>query len=521
MTMEASTRLWCPSEGANSVLAEIVEEVTNKFHAGEAVDVEEYSRAHPELAEQLGQLLPALHVLADLRRSASSGDAVVVPQSPVPVSAAELGELGDFRILREIGRGGMGVVYEAVQISLARRVALKVLPFAAAMDPKQLQRFKNEAQAAAHLQHTNIVPVHYVGCERGVHFYAMQFIEGQTLAAVIRELRQLAGSEPANPAPAGQAGSAFAKELASGKWEPVKPRGTKGIESCASEPPTGPHLGAATPLNVTPSVAVLSTEHSTTSPAFFHTVAHLGLQAAEALEHAHQLGVIHRDIKPANLLVDADGRLWITDFGLAHCQSQPGLTMSGDLVGTLRYMSPEQTLGKRVLVDARTDVYSLGVTLYELLTLRPAYDGRDRQEVLQQIAFEEPRLPRRLNKAIPVKLETIVRKAIAKNAAERYATAQDLADDLRRFLDDKPIRARKPTLLDWARKWVRRHPGVVATGIGGLVVAVIILAVSMLLILSAYRREAEQSQRTVTALYHSGVREAVAIREAKGEAYRS
>src|SRR5207249_4000379 len=137
-----------------------------------------------------------------------------------------------------------------------------------------------------------------------------------------------------------------------------------------------------------------------------------------------------------------------------------------------------QALAKRVPVDHRTDIYSLGVTLYELLTLRPACDGRDRQEVMQQVAFEEPRLPRRLNKAIPAELETIVRKAMGKSPAERYPTAQELADDLRRFLDDKPIRARRPTLLDWTRKWARRHQGVVATGIGGLIGAVGILAVS-------------------------------------------
>src|SRR5205085_9367761 len=134
-----------------------------------------------------------------------------------------------------------------------------------------------------------------------------------------------------------------------------------------------------------------STERSTRSPAYFRTVASLGVQAAEALEHAHEQGVVHRDIKPANLLVDGRGNLWITDFGLAYCQSQAGLTMTGDLIGTLRYMSPEQALAKRVPVDQRTDLYSLGATLYELLTLQPAFDGADREELLRQIALEEPR----------------------------------------------------------------------------------------------------------------------------------
>src|SRR5262249_38286653 len=152
----------------------------------------------------------------------------------------------------------------------------------------------------------------------------------------------------------------------------------------------------------------------------FRTVAELGIQAAEALDFAHEHGIIHRDIKPANLLLDAESRLWVTDFGLAQVQGDARMTMTGDLVGTLRYMSPEQALAKRVVVDHRTDVYSLGATLYELLTLAPVFGGTDRQELLRQIAFEEPRPLRRLKRTIPAELETIVLKALEKNPAERY-----------------------------------------------------------------------------------------------------
>ncbi len=165
-----------------------------------------------------------------------------------------------------------------------------------------------------------------------------------------------------------------------------------------------------------------SSSTSTRTREYVRNVARLALQAAEALDHAHARGILHRDIKPANLLLDAEGRLWVTDFGLAQVRGDDRLTLTGDVLGTLRYMSPEQALGLRVVVDGRTDVYSLGVTLYELLTLRPAVDGHDRAEILRRIADGEPAPLRRLNPAVPADLETIVLKATAKDPEGRYAT---------------------------------------------------------------------------------------------------
>jgi tetratricopeptide (TPR) repeat protein len=221
-------------------------------------------------------------------------------------------------------------------------------------------------------------------------------------------------------------------------------------------------------------------------------VARLGVQAASALEYSHERGVVHRDIKPANLLVDARGNLWITDFGLAYCQGQPGLTMTGDLVGTLRYMSPEQALGKSAAVDRRTDIYSLGATLYELLALQPVFAGESREELLRQIAFEEPAPLRRLNKAIPAELVTIIQKALEKNPDDRYASAQEFADDLQRHLHDEPIRARRPSLRVRAAKWARRHKPLVATAASVSVMLLVGAVIAAWMVAVQAHRLAEQ-----------------------------
>ena len=467
-----------------------MEEYLKLLQSGVHPDRSAFLARYPDLATPLAACLQGLDFVhaagAELSNSANR-DGSATGEAVQPAES-----LGDFRILREVGRGGMGIVYEAEQMSLKRRVALKVLPFAGAMDSRQLQRFKNESLAAAQLHHTNIVPVYYVGCERGIHFYAMQYIEGHSLADLIASFR-VARPESS-------------KGVAGPKNTPVEDSGR--ATPSASDGPSAEPTTAYSPLpenrsspNTAP-IAALSTLRSTTDAAYFRTVAELGIQAAEALDYAHEHGIIHRDIKPANLLLencqlptaDCRLRLWITDFGLAQVQGDVRMTMTGDLVGTLRYMSPEQALAKRVVVDHRTDVYSLGATLYELLTHQTAYNATDRQELLRQIAFEEPRCPRRLKKDIPAELEIIVLKAMEKNPIERYATAKELADDLRRFVQDEPIRARRPTLAHQALKWARRHRTVVRALFGGLAIAMVGLALSTLLVWRYYRAEVQQRQ---------------------------
>ena len=332
------------------------------------------------------------------------------------------------------------------QISLGRRVALKILPQSLALDRKRLRRFQLEAQAAALLYHPHIVPVHAVGSDRGVQFYAMQFIDGRTLADLIRELRWSEGIEPEPPGADG-----VASELATQLF---------------AEPEAGPVVKDKS------TAARIEVNRSSRGISYIQNVARMGKAAAEALEHAHQHGVIHRDVKPGNLMIDRAGHLWITDFGLARLLDDPGVTMTNDLLGTMRYMSPEQALGRPAIVDRRSDVYSLGVTLYELLTLQPAFPGADRPEVLRQILEQEPDPLRRLDGKIPLDVETIVHKAIDKDPARRYASAGAMAEDLRRYLEHLPILARRPTTIDRAVKWSRRHWPLVAVAAGFLLLAV-------------------------------------------------
>jgi serine/threonine protein kinase len=369
-------------------------------------------------------------------RPGESADSIGVPE-PSDLEPGRLSfpaRFGDYRLLREIGRGGMGVVYEAEQNSLGRRVALKIVPFAPLMDPRHLQRFQNESRAAAALDHPQIVKIYAVGKEGGTPFHAMQLIRGRSLAEWIAEWRADKNSPNEGT---------------------IRTRGRARL------------------------------------------AAELGMQACAALEHAHAQGVIHRDVKPANLLIAEGWRLYVADFGLARVADNPSLTTSGGFLGTLRYASPEQALGKGA-VDHRTDVYSLGAALYELVSLKPMIPPTEAREILSAIANQAPPPLRRVAPAAPRDLETILLKATATEPAERYATAQQFADDLRRFCDHKPILARRPSLADRAGKWLRRNAALLSASLG---TAALVLLIALVLVwreqrkIDAAQRQSDQYSR--------------------------
>jgi serine/threonine protein kinase len=424
-------------------VAAALEEYQDRCSNGQRPNREEFLARHAGVAPMLRECLEALEWIASAEETLGSPPSEGPTGEPVEASV----RLGEYRLLREVGRGGMGVVYEAVQASLGRRVALKVLPATASLDPRRLQRFRVEAQAAALLHHPHIVPVFGVGCDDGVHYYAMQFVDSRSLAEILREVRPHDTDRSA-----------------------AKPRPLSGSSA------TGHRLDV-------------------------RSAARLALQAAEALEHAHALGVIHRDIKPSNLLVDECGHLWVTDFGLARiAHEDPGLTRTGDVLGTLRYMSPEQLRGDRDAIGPRADVYALGATLYEMLTHRPFLGACERGGLAQRILDDEPAAPRRIRPTIPRDLETIVLRAVAKEPASRYASAAALAEDLRRFLADQPIIASRPGIPERTLRWARRHRSLVATAASILGVA---LAISTVLLWQANQRQIDAVHGAFASVSHA------------------
>ncbi len=390
------SRTDCPSQDTLSDF------VLGKLPVPEQGTVAEHLDVCTDCEQKIGQLdAMADEVVSQLRRISGPDATEAVPSARAGELPSAIESWGEFRIVRELGRGGMGVVCEAYQGSLNRHVALKFLP-----EHGNLARFRREAQAAGRLHHTHIVPVFGVGEHRGRHFYVMQYIVGRGLDAISKDRAEAPGGTGKSP---GRPGSREA--------------------------------------------------------------ARIGVQVAEALAYAHGQGVIHRDIKPSNLLLDDQGTVWVTDFGLAKVADQQDLTGTGDLLGTVRYMPPEAFEGR---YDARGDIYALGLTLYELIALRPAYDESDRARLIRLVTIGDPPRLRDLDRGVPRDLDTVIHKAIERDPAHRYQTAAALAEDLKRFLEDRPIRSRRIGELERFARWCRRNPGV--TGLAASLIGFLILA---------------------------------------------
>jgi WD40 repeat protein/serine/threonine protein kinase len=479
----------------------LADEFLARDRRGEQPSIGEYVERYPELADEIHELFPLVLDIEQVRAGAVPPPTATL--APVGLSSTKL---GDYRIIREIGRGGMGVVFEAEQESLGRRVALKVLA-RTALTAQQVRRFEREARSAAGLHHTNIVPIFGVGCEGDRHYYVMQYIPGQPLDEVLREVdRMRRGASPPSPRVSAlrtegsdhrpdvalvacsllNNANARTRSDASSEVDCVLVPATTEIDSAGrAGGPDGSRPADEACSSISSSDAVASSSELTGfGNRYARAVARIGVQVADAIDYAAQQGIIHRDVKPSNILLDLRGTAWVTDFGLAKVAGQEDLTHSGDLVGTLRYMAPERFRGE---ADGRSDVYSLGLTLYELLAVRPAYDEVDRARLIRLMTEEDPPGLMKVDPSIPRDLATIVQKAIEREPADRYGSADALASDLCRFLEDRPIAARRPGPLDRVAKWSRRNRALVRVAGAMLLVLVLGLAVATTLVWRANR----------------------------------
>lgn len=470
---------------SSDIVDQIAEEILEQVRLGEKPSLDDYAERYPEVESELRELFPSLLLMEHFGSPDVSGG---LPVGETTTTGKR--KLGDYVIIREVGRGGMGIVYEAEEEPLGRRVAIKVLSSRLRYNANQVKRFDREARSVARLEHPGIVPVYRVGSDRGVPFYVMKFINGKGLDEVLTELRRFGGLEAdfKHLEKTGHELSDITYALAGGISQGNGANENQTIESgSAGKAGLDNFRNESSESDSSSSVfARLSSSDPASRRAYHQTVVRIGVHVVRALHYAHEQGVLHRDIKPSNLMLDLFGHVWLTDFGLAKIRHEEDITNTGEFVGTLRYTSPEQLRGWS---DPRSDVYSLGITLYEMLTLQPAFPDADRSRLLARIAHDDPTPIRKIDPQIPRNLANIVQKSIAKEPSQRYGSALEFAEDLQRFLDDKPVHARRVMLHQHIRLWARRKPAVAA-----LSSLLLISLIAALLIVCRFWRQSESDK---------------------------
>lgn len=488
------------TDSSQNAVHQLAEEFLRRRRDGDEITPGDFAADHPDYLQTLQELLPLLLIYEH------ENDSAVSKKSNNESQDERFPKIPDYFIRQEIGRGGMGIVYEAEQLSLGRPVALKVLPNQQSTDEIAVQRFQREARSAAGLHHSNIVPVFEVGESNGNFYYAMQHIVGEGVDKIIKAMVRLS-NEPAKSKKSThrekrstvpstedlmfvlstQVSNAVSHRnhvnqtaVSTGDRQSKTDRGASNQDTTAVDAAivdAKSDDSQAQPISIQTNndwsekssdkqgvdlsdTQANSFDSSTVvkNRSYFKNVARIGFDVANALAYAHRKGIIHRDIKPSNLLMDVEGNLWVADFGLAKTIND-NLTQTGNVVGTFRYMAPERFQG----INAPTgDIYALGATLYELLTLQPAFTGKDSASLIDRIVNGSPTPIRKLVPTIPIDLETIISKAMAKEPSHRYQSAREVADDLDCFISGRPISARRTTLLERLSLWTRNNQTVAA-----------------------------------------------------------
>jgi serine/threonine protein kinase/WD40 repeat protein len=530
-------------------LGPILESFLARLRRGERPSINEYTERYPEHAEEIREVFPPLAEMelaglageASLHASAGPGGAK--PET-YRTSAPALEHLGDYRIIRELGGGGMGIVYEAEREALRSRVALKVIHLRLRDRPDHIRSFVREARAAAGLHHTNIVTVFDYGQHDGVCYYAMQYIDGHSLDKVLNDVKRLKreAEDPREGNGKAVAGRTQEAPLEPTALEPSLPDRelrsvsiglVTGVFRSMPQVSTGRLVAALagadgptqdvsasgsgdTPISESLDSPVEPGNQEQDSVSSFHfgstpgsswfgksvlryqrEIARIGAQVADALDHAHKRKVIHRDIKPHNILLDGLGNAWITDFGLAILKEEENQSTAQAFAGTLRYMAPERLEGKS---DGRDDTYALGATLYEFLALRPVFNASDPHQLLGQIEHDPPTPLRQTDRRIHPDLAAIIEKCLEKDPAARFVSAAELRDELRRFIEGRPVKMRPVPAYSKLWRWCKREPWLAGANIFAAVTTTA-LAIGSTIGMEYYRNS---SQKLATAVEEKG-----------------